>query len=90
MYKVDLYRADQGLQDEIEIGVLSLQDEKYLKSKGIQIDMIDMTFDIRLNAKLADGRVIEYSKNKKTMKQAFAELVKICKHTIENVPLVVH
>lgn len=90
MYNANLYRADQGLQAEVEVGVLSPKDERYLKAKAIQVDIIDMTYLIKLVAKLPDSRTIELDKGTLTMEQAFAKLVEKCKFTIENIAKVVH
>ena len=90
MFKVDLYRTDQGFQDEIEVGVLTKADERFLKSEAIQVDMFDLICEIKLVATLPDGRTVEVSKNKGTMQELFAKLTEMCKHTINFVPKVVH
>jgi DNA/RNA-binding domain of Phe-tRNA-synthetase-like protein len=88
MFYANLVRQGQ-VQDNIEVMVLSPQDERFLKRNGIQVDVEDRTHEIALVARLVDGRTVEATKNAGTMRDLFAQLVKACE-TVLNRPTVVH
>lgn len=88
MFNVTLLRNEQA-QEIIEVMVLNPHDERFFKRNGIQIDMEDKTFNIVLKAKLADGRVVEQSKNTLSIPEVFSALANACKKVL-NTPKVVH
>lgn len=89
MFNVSLFREPHGEQDSIDVEVLRVEDERFLKRNRIQVDMIDKIFEIVLVAKLPDGRESSFQKGAMSVQDAFTCLVKQCKDLV-NKPLVVH
>lgn len=89
MFNVNLHREPHGIQDTIEVEVLKLEDERFLKRNRIQVDIIDKIFEIVLVARLSDSREISVRKGNLSVKDAFSELVTLCKKLLDK-PVMVH
>jgi hypothetical protein len=89
LFNVNLHREPHGIQDTIEVEVLKLEDERFLKRNRIQVDMIDKIFEIVLVARLSDSRETSVRKGNLSVKDAFSELVASCKKLLDK-PVLVH
>lgn len=83
MFISNLYRNDE-LQDTVEVLVLNNRDEHFFKSSGIQVDIIDKTYDIVLQARNAVGNIVEVSKGVSSMRDAYANLAARCRKSLVN------
>ena len=82
MFISNLYRNDE-LQDTVEVMVLDAKDERFFKSNGIQVDIVDRTYEIILVARNAIGTTLEYGKGTKSVREAYAGLARQCrKHLV--------
>lgn len=75
MFKADLYRNDE-LQDVIEVMVASRNDDRFIRSNQVKVDIHDSIAFIRLEATDMFNRTYSYVKPiTQSMQDAIAELV---------------
>jgi len=75
MFKANLYRNDE-LQDEIEVMVATRNDDRFIRSNRVQLDIHDHTAFIKLEARDMFNRTFSYAKPlTQSMQDAIGALV---------------